>query len=240
MKKVFSPNTFSFSLAVAHAWLFTFPKKMAKELGMGFNNVFAYKSWRGITWLKSLEEQEKFNRYIVKKLIRDKNFFKQGLKKFSKELDQFKQLTDYHHSDFAKFTNYQIWNEINKILKIISHLLCFYVVVYYVVNWPQCGKHFKVLRKEIELLRLKSEGIYDRADKFIKQILRGRIKNQYLKFYSFLLPIEIKKLLSGAPVDIKNLKIRAEKGYLLTLDDFIVGDIDLAKFLEKRGYYYPI
>ncbi len=237
--ELFSPNTFCFSLLVAETWIKTYSTLALKQVGKSFKVVLVFKDDKGIHWLKSVKEQKSWEKYLIKKLKTDKNFFLSGLQSYIELMNEFNEFVQANKTD-QKLTNQQAWQKISRILLYVQRLFPFYIVTYYICNYPSLSKYFKPILKTATQARLLTEGYYDKVDQCVSRLLLPRIAKKYWTYYKALRPREVRNLMYNKKVSLEDLKIRQMENYVLNVNKFTAGKLDFSDYLKRHNYYYPL
>lgn len=138
-----------------------------------------------------------------------------------------------------KLNHVEVLDLIQKCLRLVSKVFPFYFLTYHVCNKKSKRKEFANIMGVVDKARIVSEGYYDRADDFIKRLLRGRVSSRHLQFYNVLTMGEIKKILLGRAADWQKISKRAGVEYTLTHGKIIYGKEKVKAYFQSHNYYYP-
>jgi len=108
-----------------------------------------------------------------------------------------------------------------------------------VSNDKKLRQNFSAFIDRVDLLRLKSEGYYDRVDGFIRQNIKNRIPKNLMKFYKFIRRDELKKLLLHKRSNIDKIKNRQLHNYIIFDRKIVDCDFTLAEYIKRNNFYYP-
>lgn len=238
MIKLFNPSKIVFSLLVAVAWERIYHKQMIKKLGIGLPSIFYYNDGTGFHLFRKMEDQKALDVFLRRRLASDPAWVRHAMQQHIKEMNYFYSFVN-KKLVLDKLGRAEVLDLIQRCLNLVSKVFSFYFLTYHICNNESKRKEFANMMDVVDKARIVSEGYYDRADDFIRRLLRGRVSSRHLQFYNLLTVWEIKKILSSRVVDWQKISKRAGVEYILTHGRIIFGREKVRAYFKSHNYYYP-